>query len=117
MRVVLLTSNLDLTLVRSIRDGGHDLWHALPDDRAYKHTRDAFPGAVLIDLAKDAERGFAAAAALAASPRTASTPVVLFNAKDVTAARARAPYARALLLAPSRNSDLLRALQAFEAEE
>lgn len=116
MRVVLLSTFPDLTLVRAIRDAGHDLWHTRPNEQSYRNTRDAYPSAVLIDLSKDPEQGFAAAAALAANARTKSTPVILFNANDVAAARARAPYVRALLSAPSRHSDILRALSAFEVE-
>jgi CheY-like chemotaxis protein len=117
MRVVLLSMNPDLALVRALRDAGHDLWHVRPDERAYRNTRDAYPGAVLIDLGKEPDKGLAAADALAQSPRTRPIPVVLFNAADVISARARAPYVRALLSAPSRHSDLLRALAAFASEE
>ena len=117
MRVVVLATVPDLALVRALRDANHDVWHTRPDDNAYRNTRDAFPSAVLIDLANEPERGFAAASALATNARTRSIPVVMYNAKDVASARGKAPYVRALLSAPSRHSDLLRALSAFDTEE
>jgi CheY-like chemotaxis protein len=117
MRVVLLSKTPDLALIRVLRDAGHDLWHTRPGENAYRHTRDAFPAAVLIDLADEAEQGFAAAAQLASHPRTQGIPVVLYNAADVSQARSRAPFVRALLSAPSRQRDILRALSAFETEE
>jgi CheY-like chemotaxis protein len=117
MRVVLLAASPELALVRALRDAGHDLWHTKPGADAYRQTRDAFPGAVLIDLAKSADQGFAAAAELAANLRTKGIPVLLFNAQDVASARAKAPYVRALLLAPSRHADLVRALGAIDNSE
>jgi CheY-like chemotaxis protein len=117
MRVVLLSKSPDLALIRALREAGHDLWHTVPGEQAYRNTRDAFPTAVLIDLSADAIKGLAAAEALAANARTRSIPVILFNAENVASARSKAPYVRALLSAPSRHADLLRALSAFEVDD
>src|SRR5436853_5624991 len=106
MRVVLLAVAPELPLVRALRDAGHDVWHTKPGPDSYRQTRDAFPSAVLIDLAKNPGLGFAAAGALAEQPRTKAIPVLLFNASDVAGARAKAPYVRTLLSAPSRHADL-----------
>ena len=117
MRLVLLAKTPELSLVGALRAAGHDVWYLKPNPDAYRQARDAFPAAVLIDLAKEAEGGFAAAAELAANVRTKSVPVLLFNAQDVASARAKAPYVRTLLLAPSRHSDLVWALTAFDVQE